>query len=555
MAKKIRSITTDPRYPKLIEDYSSDWSFAMEVFFGIYPSDQQEEIIEKSNVPNARVSIRSGHGTGKSVNAAVMILLFMIFYPNCRVVVIAAKISVVRDAIWSNMFNLFDKLKKRFPWVAKYYELTDTSFFERSRKLLWRVDCKGYRINNEQTLAGEHRDFMLTIMEEASVITDAAVKTVLGAQTSKDNRVVMMSQPTHSGGFFYETHHGLKKENGGSWDSIVLRSDESEWVEPNFIENALKDYGGYDSPEFKIKVLGEFPDKMAEFLLGREETQKAVGRYIELPEDDWGWVAACDVGVTRDRSVINISKVSGPIGSKRKAKNHQLLQMPPDVTPIIFARKIVAMCCNGAFPNITIAIDADGIGYSVWELVCEIVEEEGYDDVTVIAIRWGKPPFSNQQRKRFKNLRAMAHYFAAEAIRDGRMSLDKDPTTVDQFSKLPCSLNGDGQWVMMPKIEMKRKYQLKSPDRSDTYCFLMMVPYKEATIDSSFFSDVEDDFTAWLSVDVPELENDVIGDDENWEQHDKEEGDNYDDWFNDDGTVNGFDKVGNIITTPLEIEE
>lgn len=555
MAKKIRSITTDPRYPELLELFSSDWSYAMEVFFGIYPSDQQEDIIEKVNAQSSRVSVRSGHGTGKSLNAAAMILLFMIFFPNSRVVVIAAKISVVRDAIWSNMFKLFDELKKRKPWVAKYYELTDTTFYEKSRKLLWRVDCKGYRINNEQTLAGEHRDFMLTILDEASVITDAAVKTVLGAQTSKDNRVLMMSQPTHSGGFFYETHNSLCKENGGSWDSIVLRSDESEWVEPAFIENALQDYGGYDSPEFKIKVLGEFPDKMAEFLLGREETQAAVGRVIELPEDDWGWVAACDVGVTRDRSVINISKVSGPIGSQRKVQNYQLLQMPPDVTPIIFARKIVAMCCNGAYPNITIAIDADGIGFSVWEYVCELVEEQGYDDVTVLAIRWGKPPFSNQQRKRFKNLRAMAHFFAGEAIRDGRMSLDKDPSTVDQFSKLPCTINGEGQYVMMPKLEMKRKYQLKSPDRSDTYCFLMIVPYKEAVIETTFFDDIEDEFSNWLGADMPELENDITQDDENWEHHnvdDEEDEDpkDYNDWFNSDGTVEGFDELGN----PLDVK-
>lgn len=552
MAKKIRSITTDPRYPELIEMISADWAYGMEYLFGKWPSDQQEDIIEKVNCRSSRVSVRSGHGTGKSLLAAAMIIMFIVLYQDSRVVVIAAKISVVRDAIWSNMFSLFDQLKERHPWIAKHFELTDTTFYEKSRKLLWRVDCKGYRINNEQSLAGEHRDFMLTILDEASIITDAAVKTVLGAQTSKDNRVLMMSQPTHSGGFFYETHHNLNKNNGGTWDSIALRSDESEWVEPEFITNALIDYGGYDSPEFKIKVLGDFPDKMAEFLLGREEVQGAVGRTVELPVDDWGWVATCDVGVTRDRSVININKVSGPIGSTRRVSNYQLLQMPPDVTPIIFARKIVAMCCNGAFPNITIAIDADGIGYSVWEYVCELVEEQGYDDVTIIAIRWGKPPFSSQQRKRFKNLRAMAHFFAGEAIRDGRMSLDKDPSTVDQFSKLPCSLNSDGQYVMMPKLEMKRRYQLKSPDRSDTYCFTMIIPYKEASVDTNFFDESDDDLLNWLGADMPMLENDVVEENENWEHHGKEESEDYDDWFDDDGSVKGFDEKGMPIEPGIE---
>jgi hypothetical protein len=459
--------------------FSADWALAMYAFFGKYPDAQQQEIIDSVDGIASRTSVKSGHGTGKSDLASMMLMLFMIFNPDSKAVVIAAKISVVKEAIWSNMFTNFDQLKIRMPWVAHYFELTDTAFYEKSKKPTWKIICKGYRINNEQSLAGEHRDRMLTILDEASIITDAAFNVVLGSTTSKDNRMLMMSQPTKVGGFFYETHNGLSKKEGGKWTSITLRSDLSEWVQPDFIVNALSDYGGYDSPEYQIKVLGAFPQKMSEFLLGRAECQAAVGREIAL-DDDWGWIATCDVGITRDRSVINICKNSGAIGPQRKSDNHSLLEMPANVTPVIFADRIIAHCCTGSFPNITIGIDADGIGFAVWELVVKAVEEGGYDDVTVVPIHWGKPPFTNRQKLRFKNLRAMAHIYATDAISDGRSSLDAGHKTVNQFSKLPCIINGAGQWVMMPKIEMKRKYSLSSPDRSDTYCFQQMINYVPA---------------------------------------------------------------------------
>lgn len=526
MAKVVRSLTTDPRYEDFLREYASDYITCMEYLFGMYPSDQQEDILSIMQQDSVYLSIKSGHGTGKSLIAAALIIIFMILHPNCRVVVIAPKISIVKDAIWVYMDNLMEAMSKRVPWIHQYFELTATTYYEKANKLSWNVGVKGYKINNEQSLAGEHRDDMLTIVDEGSIMTRAAYETILGAQTSRNNRVMIMSQPTHSGGFFYDTFHTKSihhvNENGktGNWHNLTLASDESEWVTEKFILDALINYGGYDSPEYQVKVLGEFPAKMREFLLGREEAQSAVGVKVDL-DDDWGFVATCDVGLSRDSSVINISKVSGAIGATRKVQNLRTLQMPPDVTPLNFARKIVSMCCTGSYPNITIAIDGDGVGNGTWERTGELLEEEGHDDVTLVRIGWGKPPFSMSQKRNFKNLRAMAYIYAGDAIKSGRMSLDKDPATVEQFSKLPLSLNADGQYVMMPKPLMKTKHQISSPDRADTYAFTQIINYVPASENneaqmSSFEAEQFDD---WLQADLPGLDIDSEQENENWEDH------------------------------------
>ena len=48
-----------------------------------------------------------------------------------------------------------------------------------------------------------------------------------------------------------------------------------------------------------------------------------------------------------------------------------------------------------------------------------------------------------------------------------------------------------------------------------------------------------------MGKDVPHLENDVIDPEtENWDNAKNEQEEDYDDWFNEDGTVEGFDEFG-----------
>lgn len=478
MSRKVTSILTDPRYQDLIETYSDNWDLACRTLFGFDPTHQQCDIMDAVNQIGSKVSIRSGHGTGKSWNTAAIIIIYMILYPKARVVVIANKIKQVMDAIWKYMKIHFAELKKRFPWVAKYFVLTETSFYERTQKGVWYVSAKGFKINNEESLAGEHADHMLTIVDEASAVNDKAFGVLTGAQTSGDNRFMLLSQPTRMSGFFYRTHHELNQPDDDGkveWISLKLSSLDTELVTEEFIITALKTYGGFDSAEFQIKVLGEFPTKMGDFLLGRYEVESAVKRALTLA-DDWGWIATVDVGFGRDRSVINIARVSGEIGAERLVESFMRYEFPADLTPRQLRGKIKAYCLTGSFPNITIAIDAHGGGQQV---VDELKAEVG-DKVNIKALKWGDKPFSKKDKERFFNLRAKAHVLTRDAIQQGRISLDEDNKTVEQFAKLPCHINDHGQWLMMKKEVMKTKHNIPSPDISDTYCFFQLVNYVPA---------------------------------------------------------------------------
>lgn len=304
-------------------------------------------------------------------------------------------------------------------------------------------------------------------MDEASGVSDKAFGVLTGALTETDNRILLLSQPTRPAGFFYDTHHSLC-EPRGEWRAIKLNSEESPWVTVKFILSKRLQYGGRESPEYLIKVRGEFPATVAGMLLGRDALDRAAKLDLEMP-DGWGWVALVDVGNGRDRSILNICKVWGQ-RMERVVKCVKLLEQPSTVDPVRFADIIHAECRNELYPNITIAVDSDGVGYDT----ATCLERYGH---RVQRIRWGKKMHSTSDKQRFFNQRAYANVMSRDAINQGRMQIDRNIKTAEQGSKIPCAINEVGQWVMMPKPMMKEKLNIASPDRWDTFCFSQLVDY------------------------------------------------------------------------------
>lgn len=83
----------------------------------------------------------------------------------------------------------------RFPWLADYFVLTETAFYEVTGKGVWTVVPKGFRLGSEEALAGEHADHLLYIIDEASGVSDRAFGIITGALTGQDNRILLLSQP------------------------------------------------------------------------------------------------------------------------------------------------------------------------------------------------------------------------------------------------------------------------------------------------------------------------------------------------------------------------
>ncbi|EIZ6430373.1 terminase, partial [Escherichia coli] len=389
-----RSCVTDPRWRELVALYRYDWIAAADVLFGKTPTWQQDLIIESVQEQGSKTSVSSGHGTGKSDMTSIMIMLFIIMYPGARAIIVANKIQQVMTGIFKYIKINWATATSRFPWLADYFVLTETAFYEVTGKGVWTVVPKGFRLGSEEALAGEHADHLLYIIDEASGVSDRAFGIITGALTGQDNRILLLSQPTRPSGYFYDTHHKLAKRPGnpdGVYTAITLNSEESPLVTPAFIKMKLAEYGGRDNPMYMIKVRGLFPKSQDGFLLGRDEVERATRRKVKIAKG-WGWLACVDVagGTGRDKSVINIMMVSGQ-RNKRRVINYRMLEYT-DVTETQLAAKIFAECNPERFPNITIAIDGDGLGKATADLMYE------YYGITVQRIRWGKKMHSREDK-------------------------------------------------------------------------------------------------------------------------------------------------------------
>ena len=179
--------------------------------------------------------------------------------------------------------------------------------------------------------------------------------------------------------------------------------------------------------------------------------------------------------------------------NKRRVINYRMLEYT-DVTETQLAAKIFAECNPERFPNITIAIDGDGLGKSTADLMYERY------GITVQRIRWGKKMHSREDKSLYFDMRAFANIQAAEAVKSGRMRLDKGAATIEEASKIPVGINSAGQWKVMSKEDMKKKLNLHSPDHWDTYCFAMLANYVPQDEVLSVEDEAQvDEALAWLN--------------------------------------------------------
>ncbi|MDR3353377.1 MAG: hypothetical protein LBO00_10345, partial [Zoogloeaceae bacterium] len=79
--KKNHNLLEEPRYQAFVERYHADsLRFAVEVT-GFMPSADQMELFQSITAPNAKVSVVSGTGTGKTASFARIALWHLLCFP------------------------------------------------------------------------------------------------------------------------------------------------------------------------------------------------------------------------------------------------------------------------------------------------------------------------------------------------------------------------------------------------------------------------------------------------------------------------------------------
>jgi len=198
-----------------------------------------------------KISVASGHGTGKSSELALFVLWFLFCHKDAQLSATAPTAQQMFDILWKEVSLWHQRMPA---WMKDIFEVQGAYVRVKEREKTWFARAATARKENPEALAGVHGENVALVGDEASGIHEAIFETSQGALTSKNIFFILISNPTRLSGFFFNTHHKLKH----SWQTLQFDSEESPIVDPSFVQGIIDTYGK-DSSAYLIRVKGRFP--------------------------------------------------------------------------------------------------------------------------------------------------------------------------------------------------------------------------------------------------------------------------------------------------------
>ena len=467
-----------PEWDEACRRYRNDIKrFAVEAL-RIDVTPQQALLFDCISAPGARVSVASGHGTGKSRSAGVVALWHLLFYPESVMLFTAPQIGQLKTVVWKEIDICLQRLRMSdaFSWLADYVVSQAEKIYIKGFSKTWFVFAKTAPKHQPTNIAGQHGDHYTVWVDEACGVSDEVLNVAFGALTHANNRAVMTSQPATNVGIFFDSHHDLSYKNGGVWISLEFNGEESPLVSYDKLKEALYQYGGRDHPEYMIRIRGKFPELRNTYLLARSDINAMLKRASAISDTDrYGYMIAVDVGgnVGRDSSVITVAKVvdkdlNGEIQRHTHVVDIPLFSNSADIDMLL--GKIDSLLQD--YPGATLIVDPIGAGMGL----CQKLKAKG---TFFYEVQWGGAPFNNDHKKRFSNKRTQAYVTMTKSVQRGIFTIDTQVAKAykvknnlnTQLSRLPYSFDDMARWVMMSKKDMKLK-NIDSPDLADTWAFI-----------------------------------------------------------------------------------
>jgi hypothetical protein len=249
---------------------------------GAKPSSQQIELLQAA--PHAkRISIRSGHGTGKDAAAAWLILWFELTNSYPKVICTAPTARQLQDILWSEISKwLRQSVFHNFFCIQR-----DKIYLKECQKEWWvrgvTANVKASAEDQAETIAGFHAPNMLIVIDEASGVPDPVFIPLEGAMTQENNRVLLIGNMTRNSGYFYDTQYHA--EISKQWVKLHWDSRKSTNVKPEMVKYFADKYG-IDSDVYRVRVVGDAPSSNTNSLIPLAWAVQCVGNDILVAEDE-----------------------------------------------------------------------------------------------------------------------------------------------------------------------------------------------------------------------------------------------------------------------------
>lgn len=383
-----------------------------------------------------RVSVRSGHGVGKSTVAALLTIWWLLTRPMGRVLIVAPEFSRQVKAV------LFGEIRK---WVRRAKEPLPIQVLS-SRVLVegfgeeWAAI--GLPATEPHRIEGFHADGgLLLIVDETKGVPNDAYDALMGALTGEGgNRLLVTSTPGPPAGRFFEIH----TRRMADWRLHHIPSPDSSMVSEAWVEQRREEWGE-GSPLYQARVLGVFPEEAEGTLLRLSDLEAAVGRTVDQSHPA---PVSLGVDVARfgdDRTVVATWR-GGVLSALDTRGGLDTMEVASWVSSLI----------NQTTPQ-RVAVDEIGIGAGVVDRLLQL----GHHQVEGVAVSR-----SAQDPALHANLRSELAWQFRTALERGELSLPDDDALLAELSAIRYGYTPSGQIILEPKKETKKRVG-RSPDLAD----------------------------------------------------------------------------------------
>ncbi len=391
------------------------------------------------------ITIRSGHGIGKTSFLSIISLHFLICMFGSQIGVTANTEDQLKDIFLKEM----SKWKMRLPeYLQQNIEILD-DFVRVSGQKDWFLRARVARPEKPEALAGLHGEHILVLVDEASAVHNRVFEVMKGALTGDNYIVIYTSNPTRTEGEFFDS-----QKEGSLYTRLHFNSRQSPIVKEGYIEKMEADYGE-ESDEVKIRVDGEFAG-MAEMdekgwiplfanmrILFEPMLHQIINRAI-IGVDPAGQGRDSSIAVARDN--IYLKEVLN-----EKTSNEKDL-----------ARKIETIRDVYNSTSGDIGIEAFGIGAKVVANVSTKMNDH------VVAILTDKP--REETKHLYHTFKSELAWLFREWVAKGGIIITNNQTAwLREMERIKYKRDAQGRIMLMDKITFKKEYGF-SPDKFDAAC-------------------------------------------------------------------------------------
>lgn len=408
--------------------------FIMRLLCVKYLTPQQRKII-LSVRDNRRTAAPSGHGIGKTYLAACIVLWFLFSFPGAKILTTAPTWFQVENLLWREVRRI----------------LTTSLLSSFCRASLTGINLSedwfaiGLSTNDPTRFQGIHAPHVLIVFDEATGVAPDIWDAAEGVAVGTHDRFLGIGNPTDP------TSEFKRKCDSPLWNVIHLSAEDHPNVVENreivpgavtrdWIDERLVEYGGKDTPLYRARVLGLFPEQGDDMLISLADVERAQKRWHKPS----GQIEAMGVDVARfgsDETVeIDIFE-HGYVGEPQAFRGQNTMETAGRVKASTAPRK---------------AVDDSGLGGGVTDRLKE-------QDVDVIPYIAGEKAFDPE---RFLNRRAETWWMIREMLKKDELHLPPDNRLAADLTNIKFAYTSRGQIKLESKDDIKKRLG-RSPDRGD----------------------------------------------------------------------------------------